>query len=106
MAHIHIIKTGGTIEFLDPAYDAMNKQLMKLDTSIDSYLNQVIKPHFTFSTETVFEKDSRDIDDTDRQKLAQVIQNSPHSNLIITHGTFTMSQTAAFLEQSTPPIKS
>jgi L-asparaginase len=96
-AHIHIIKMGGTIEFIDPAYDAINNNLMKLDTSIDSYLERIIKPHFTFSTETITHKDSRDITETDRQNLLTAIQSTPHENIIVTHGTFTMADTAKFL---------
>ncbi|MDO8610208.1 MAG: hypothetical protein Q7R95_06670 [bacterium] len=41
-AHIHILKTGGTIEFKDPGYEKMNQQLMKLDTSIDNYLKNIL----------------------------------------------------------------
>lgn len=95
--HVHIIKTGGTIEFVDPAYDAVNKKLLKLDATIDSYLHNLIQPHFNFSSETIAEKDSREITDEDRQKLVNAIQSSPHENILVTHGTFTMSQTAQFL---------
>ena len=97
--HVHIIKMGGTIEFIDPAYDAMNKKLMQLDTTIESYLHNVIQPHFNFSTETVTSKDSRDINDEDREKLVKAIQSSPHTNIIVTHGTFTMKLTAEFVEK-------
>lgn len=97
--HIHIIKMGGTIEFIDPAYDEMNKKLMQLDTTIESYLHKVIQPHFNFSTETVASKDSRDLNETDREKLAHAIETSPHTNIVVTHGTFTMKQTAEFLEK-------
>ena len=97
--HVHIIKTGGTIEFLDPAYEEMNTKIMKLDASIESYLNHLIKPHFTFSIEAVLEKDSRDINEADRVKIAKAVEASPYTNIIITHGTFTMRQTAEFLEQ-------
>jgi L-asparaginase len=103
--HIHIIKTGGTIEFLDPAYEEMNKKLMKLDASIESYFKHLIKPHFTFSTEAVSEKDSRDITETDRIKIARAVETSPHNNILITHGTFTMKQTADFLEKYSFPDK-
>jgi L-asparaginase len=89
---------GGTIEFIDPAYDAINKNLLKLDTSIESYLQNIIKPHFTFSTEVVAHKDSRDITEEDRKDLAAVILSSQHENIIVTHGTYTMSDTAIFLE--------
>jgi L-asparaginase len=97
--HVHIIKMGGTIEFIDPAYDAMNKRLMQLDTTVESYLHNVIQPHFNFSTETVTIKDSRDINDDDRIKLAEAIQSTPHTNIIVTHGTFTMRLTGEFLEK-------
>lgn len=96
--HVHIIKMGGTIEFIDPAYDAINKKLMQLDTTIESYLHNVIQPHFNFSVETVTMKDSREIDENDRNKLAEAIRSTPHTNIIVTHGTFTMKDTAQFLE--------
>lgn len=90
---------GGTIEFIDPAYDAINKKLMKLDASIEGYLKHLIQPHFNFSSESVTEKDSRDINQEDREKLANAIETTPHTNIVITHGTFTMRETAQFLEQ-------
>jgi L-asparaginase len=90
---------GGTIEFFDPAYDALNKKLMKLDASIETYFNNIIKPHFTFSTEEITQKDSRDIAPQDRDALLQAIKNSSHENILVTHGTFTMKETAQFLER-------
>lgn len=95
--HIHILKMGGTIEFIDPAYDKINRELLKLDTSINSYLTNIIKPHFNFSLEDVCEKDSRDISEADRQKLLKLIIETPSRNVLTTHGTFTMSQTASYL---------
>ena len=35
-------------------------------------------------------KDSRDISDSDRQKILQAIEKSNRSEIIITHGTFTI----------------
>jgi L-asparaginase len=98
-AHIHILKMGGTIEFINPAYDNINKQLMKLDPSVDSYLENLIKPHFTYSIENVCKKDSRDIADEDRKKLAETIEVTPHENILITHGTFTLRDTTKFLDE-------
>jgi len=97
--HVHIIKMGGTIEFIDPAYDEFNKKLLKLDASIDSYLHNLVKPHFNFSSEEVAQKDSREINEEDRERLAKAISNSPHENIIITHGTFTMKDTAQYVEK-------
>lgn len=90
---------GGTIEFFDPAYEEINKKLMKLDTTIESYFQNLIKPHFNYSSETVTQKDSRDITEEDRQKLLEAIQATPHTNVIITHGTFTMAMTAQYLQE-------
>lgn len=98
-SHVHIIKMGGTIEFIDPAYDDFNKKLLKLDANIDSYLHNLVQPHFNFSTEQVAEKDSRDINEEDRERLLKAIQSSPHQNILITHGTFTMLKTTQFLVQ-------
>lgn len=96
--HVHFFKLGGTIEFHDPAFDAINKRLMKLDTTIDSYLKNLIQPHFSYSSATIVEKDSRDITEEDRQKLVDSINKSPHENIVITHGTFTLVETAMFIK--------
>lgn len=97
--HIHIVKMGGTIEFKDPGYEIMNQQMMKLDASIDNYLKNMVKPHFSYSTESVCDKDSRDINTSDLEKLAKTIEDSPHENILVTHGTFTMKNTAKFLDE-------
>lgn len=96
--NIHVLKMGGTIEFIDSAYEGINKNLMKLDTSIDSYLKNLVKPHFLFSIDVICEKDSRDVNEQDLQKLWTTIVASPYNEILITHGTFTMVDTAKFLE--------
>lgn len=101
--HVHFIKTGGTIEFIDPSYDEINKKLMKLDSTIESFIRNLIQPHFSFSAETVINKDSRDIGDEDREAMLEAIESSPHKNIVITHGTFTMWQTSKFLEEHLKP---
>lgn len=98
--HIHLLKMGGTIEFKDPGYELMNQQMMKLDTSIENYLKNMVKPHFSYSFESVCDKDSRDINSEDLEKLLRVIIATPHENILITHGTFTMKATAKFLEDN------
>ena len=95
--HIQIIKMGGTIEFFDPSYDELIQKLIGLDTSIDNYLGRILQPHFTYEIEEVAQKDSRDLTTEDRNKLLQAITGSKSENILITHGTFTMTETARFL---------
>lgn len=97
--NIQIIKMGGTIEFIDQAYDALNKQMMKLDSSVDNYLKNIVKPHFDYSVNSVCEKDSRDINAQDRELLLKTIKEATAENILITHGTFTMVETAEFLDK-------
>lgn len=89
---------GGTIEFKDPGYHQINQQMMKLDTSIENYFKNMVKPHFAYTIETVCDKDSRDITPDDLNKLVHAIENTTHENILITHGTFTMKNTAQFLD--------
>ena len=95
--HVHLVKMGGTIEFFDPDYD-MIKDLMKLDSTIDNQLNSIIKPHFGWSAETITQKDSREITSDDRKRLKDAIIKTDYKNIIVTHGTFTMVETAKYLE--------
>jgi L-asparaginase len=95
---IHIIKMGGTIEFKDPAYGEMNEKLMKLDPSIDNYLKNLVKPHFSYDTQIICEKDSREITQEDLKNLWLTVKNTKSENILITHGTFTMKNTGKFLE--------
>jgi L-asparaginase/Glu-tRNA(Gln) amidotransferase subunit D len=77
---LHILKTGGTIEFHDSDYEYINKQLLQLDTSIEAYLYKLVQPHFEYSTNLVFSKDSRQINESDRHKLVDAIIASPYTN--------------------------
>jgi len=89
---------GGTIEFKDPAYEKIN-HLMKLDVTIDSYLKNLVNPHFTYAIQTICEKDSRDINEEDLEKLKNTVISTEQDNILITHGTFTMKDTGKFLDK-------
>ena len=43
-------------------------------------------------------KDSRSLDETDRKNILKTAQNSPCKKIIITHGTYTMPDTARYLK--------
>ena len=94
---ITFIQTGGTIdkdyphttkgwafEFGEPA---TNRILEKLD------------PSFEYNVITSCQKDSLEIDDRDRQKLADLINHQTGSKFIVTHGTDTMMETANYLNE-------
>lgn len=90
---IHILTTGGTIEGLD--YEN-NNGITTSNVSLQDFLNNA-KVSFEYSIESVFKKDSRDIDENNRKLLADKIKSSDASKILITHGTFTMEDTAQFL---------
>ena len=52
---------------------------------------------FTYSIEEVFKKDSRLISTTDLESLAAKIKAADSDRILITHGTYTMEDTAAYL---------
>lgn len=95
-----IITTGGTI---DSFYNGL------IDT-VEPYKESVI-PNYIGSlklyTQTDFAplcmKDSREISAQDREKMLKVIRESDNTAFIITHGTYTMPDTARYLERLLTP---
>lgn len=99
--NITIIRTGGTIDFIDPAYDYINEQFLKEGKHAGDYTNDIIKPaNINVKEFTVCEKDSRDLTDKDRQKLLEIIDSIEEEKILITHGTFTLTTTAKYLEEN------
>ena len=87
--------TGGTI---DAFYNAIKQTATpRLKSGIPDYIKDMIKPYGKFTFTTVCMKDSRELTETDRRKMAAAIQKTPAKKIIITHGTDTMDKTAAFL---------
>jgi len=43
-------------------------------------------------------KDSRELNETDRQNIIKAVEESPYQKIIITHGTYTMPDTARYLK--------
>jgi len=92
---IHFIMTGGTI---DSHYDG------KKDTVVPN--KQSIMPRFIESMKlydkTIFSevcmKDSREITKKDLKNILNKIEKSSSKRIIITHGTYTMSDSARFIE--------
>ena len=91
---IHIFTTGGTIEGLD--YDNPKDATRQNTISIEDFLNSA-KVSSPYSFERVFQKDSRFITDEDRLELAERTTAASSNQILVTHGTLTMAETAKFL---------
>jgi L-asparaginase len=93
--HILFIQTGGTI---DKDYPHTTKGwAFEFGEPAISRILEKINPSFDFSIITAFQKDSLEIDDEDRAQLAELILEHGVAKNIITHGTDTLLETAAFL---------
>ncbi len=90
---IKILTTGGTIEGLDYVDD---KGIKKTNISIGDFLDRA-NVDFEYEIESIFKKDSRAITEKDRELLVRKIKETSATNILITHGTFTMEDTAKYI---------
>jgi L-asparaginase len=90
---IRVISTGGTF---DKVYDQKTGELSFDHTHIHYILNKA-KLSTQPELSCPFLVDSLDMNDSQRQQLIELIQQSPEKHLIITHGTDTMIETAKTL---------
>ena len=94
---IRIFITGGTF---DKEYTELNGQLYFKDTHINELL-KLGRCRVDVDIRTLMMVDSLEMTDDDRQLIARQCQNSDEDKIIITHGTDTMSETAAVLAKET-----
>ncbi len=96
--NISIILTGGTIDsHFDPISDAI-KPNKREESAVKKYLNS-FDFYFKPDIQTVCMKDSRDINARDRESVLEAIKKTKSDQVLITHGTYTMPETAQFLKQ-------
>lgn len=91
---LHLILTGGTI---DKFYNELGGELAFSESHVHDMLRQA-RVTDTPAIEIVMMKDSLEMTDEDRAKIAGACVAAPASRIIITHGTDTMSETARFLK--------
>ncbi len=90
---IRIIITGGTI---DKHYDETNGQLVFSDTSIPKLL-ETGRCTLPIVYQRLMLLDSLEISDSNRQTIRNACASSPEKQIIITHGTDTMVETAQYI---------
>ncbi len=90
---MRVIVTGGTF---DKIYDEIAGDLTLKETQLPKILDQVrVTVPITFETNQLV--DSLYMTDDDRQSILSACRASPESQIIITHGTDTMVETARVL---------
>ncbi len=90
---IRLFVTGGTF---DKEYNELNGQLFFKDTHIQEIL-KLGRSRLNTNIRTLMLVDSLDITDSDRRIMAENCANCEEERIVITHGTDTMTETAAYL---------
>ncbi len=90
---IRFVTTGGTIDKI--YFDAMS-QFEVGESPISNILTEGLVS-FDYNIVSMFQKDSLEITDEDRQALKDFIEKDDADVYVITHGTDTMVETAAVL---------
>ena len=99
---IHVILTGGTI---DSYYDGSKDTAIPQEHSvIPRFVKGLNLPH-KFKFTEVCMKDSRAMNQTDLKNVLNTIKRSTAQKIIVTHGTYTMADTARFIAHHLPSSK-
>ena len=97
--NILFIQTGGTIDKEYPkTIGGYNFEIG--DPAIDRAVARV-KPTvgFSYRSKSICQKDSQEIDQTDRDSLAKCITEATERRIVVTHGTDTIIDTGKFLQK-------
>ena len=92
---INFIMTGGTI---DSYYEGKRDTILPNKTSIIPKFIESLNLYESFKFTEICMKDSRELTKRDLINLLKTVGKSPHKRIIITHGTYTMPDTARFLK--------
>ncbi len=93
---IHFILTGGTI---DSHWEGSHDTALPNKHSVVPEYIKSLKLYQRFVFTELFMKDSRDLTAKDMKKILETVKKSRSKKIIITHGTYTMTDTAKFLNQ-------
>jgi len=95
---IQIILTGGTI---DKLYNPLKGELSFTQTHIPAAFERG-RCQLDLAIQQLCLKDSLEMTEEDRAQILAACQASPHQQILITHGTDTMAETAAYLLAAHP----
>ncbi len=90
---IQIFGTGGTLDKL--YYDALSEY--QIGEPMAGELLEQGRVSIGYAVESLVRKDSLELDDADRQLIHDKVAACPYEHILITHGTDTMTVTAAGL---------
>jgi L-asparaginase len=90
---IQIYGTGGTLDKL--YYDALSEY--QIGEPVAGELMEQGRVGVGYAVESLIKKDSLELDDADRQLIHDTVATCPYEHVLITHGTDTMTVTAAGL---------
>jgi len=90
---IKIFTTGGTFDKI--YYDA--KSEFHIGDTIIGRLLEEANVDYDYDIESLFKKDSLDMDENDRAMIRTAVDSENHNRIMITHGTDTMVETALAL---------
>ena len=92
---IRILVAGGTF---DKEYDELGGRLFFKDTHVKEML-RLGRCRVPVAVQTVMMVDSLEMTDADRRTLLEHCRQAPEEQIVITHGTDTMVETARILEE-------
>lgn len=99
-SRIHFIMTGGTV---DSVWNGARDTVVVSEHSVlPEYFGELrrnLKFYELFEFSEVCMKDSRQITEEDRKAIADCIEKSAATKVIIAHGTYTMPDTARYLKE-------
>jgi L-asparaginase len=92
---LHFILTGGT---LDSYYDGSKDTAVTNEHSSVPKFIKILKLYEECNFTEVCMKDSRSLSTEDRKNIVKTVSKSKSNRIIITHGTYTLPDTARYLQ--------
>lgn len=93
---VHFILMGGTID------SRWNKRLDTVEVNQESAIPNYFQD-YQLLDDTMFTqicmKDSRELTEEDRKNMIKAIEESPAKNIIVTHGRYTMPDSARYIKE-------